>query len=218
MTRNSLTALTISFFASTAAVAEPPALSDDILQCRAEKKKKNQIRCLEAAITRLTATRSGTDTLDNEAAANPSIARTDNQDAPEPSTQFADPVIAPTPAEPSIDRSADTAAVAVKTKEPAEGLGAEQVMACRAKTPEEKQRAEDEKVTAVITEFAITPSGTYVFFLDNGQVWRQKSADSARVRLSKKLTYDVEVRRGAISGYRLKINRLRRSLLVERLK
>jgi hypothetical protein len=101
----------------------------------------------------------------------------------------------------------------------AEGLGAEQVLARRTTKGDDagNDRA-DEKVDAAVTEFAQTPSGAYVFFLDNGQVWRQKRADSNRIRLSGKVNYTVTVSEGAISGYRLKVNEIRRTLLVERIK
>ncbi len=98
------------------------------------------------------------------------------------------------------------------------GLGAEQVMARQAIKEDGAAAEIDEKVTASVTEFARTPSGAYVFFLDNGQVWRQKRADSNRIRLSEKRQYTVSVSPGAISGYRLKVNELRRTLLVERIK
>ncbi|MEZ5895181.1 MAG: hypothetical protein R3C51_02160 [Parvularculaceae bacterium] len=98
------------------------------------------------------------------------------------------------------------------------GLGAEQVIARTAVKGDDGANDIDEKVNAAVTEFAQTPSGAYVFFLDNGQVWRQKRADSNRIRLSAKRQYTVSVSPGAISGYRLKVNELRRTLLVERVK
>ncbi|MCA8887532.1 MAG: hypothetical protein KDA46_01805 [Parvularculaceae bacterium] len=98
------------------------------------------------------------------------------------------------------------------------GLGAEQVIARMAVKNDDVASDINEKVNAAVAEFARTPSGAYVFFLDNGQVWRQKSADSNRIQLSAKRQYTVSVSPGAISGYRLRVNELRRTLLVERVK
>ena len=99
---------------------------------------------------------------------------------------------------------------------PVEGLGAEQVTARMRTNREEPQRPES--VDARLEDFAVTRDGFIVFFLDNGQVWRQASADGARLRLSSKRDYAVSVAKGALSGYRLTIKELRRAVLVERIK
>ncbi|WP_411817144.1 hypothetical protein [Hyphococcus sp. DH-69] len=98
------------------------------------------------------------------------------------------------------------------------GLGAEQVIARNKTIAEVEEKHRESDVVATLSDFAITRSGTYVFFLDNGQIWRQKPADSNRIRLSKKRDYTVKVSKGTLSGYRLEIEALRRSLLVERIK
>lgn len=99
------------------------------------------------------------------------------------------------------------------------GMGAEQVKR-RQIEKGERNRDEDkaEPVGAVVTEFAYTSLGNVIFFLDNGQIWRQKDADASSIRLSKKRRYSVVISEGMLSGYRLTINELKKTLLVERLK
>lgn len=95
------------------------------------------------------------------------------------------------------------------------GLGAERVKLRTAKA--ENQKDEPEEIKAAIVRADRSRSGTYTFHLDNGQVWRQKSSDAARVRLSKKRTYTVTIQKGLLSGYRLKIDGVKRRMLVDRL-
>lgn len=98
-------------------------------------------------------------------------------------------------------------------------MGAEQV---KRRQIEKGERDRDEEkaepVGAVVTEFAYTSLGNVIFFLDNGQIWRQKDADASSIRLSKKRRYSVVISEGMLSGYRLTINELKKTLLVERLK
>lgn len=113
--------------------------------------------------------------------------------------------------------STDQVASVPKGDQPT-GLGAEQVVARSQTIAELDAKKNETAVAASLTDFAITRSGTYVFFLDNGQIWKQKPADSNRFRLSKKRDYTVKVSQGAVSGYRLEIEEMRRSMLVERIK
>ena len=105
------------------------------------------------------------------------------------------------------------------------GLGAEQVQRRREQLglldEEEKQKKEKkrkERITSKITDFATTSAGYFIIFLENGQVWRQRKSDSVVVRLSKYKEYEVEIKRGAISGYRMVIPGASRTIVVERLK
>ncbi|MEX6633098.1 hypothetical protein [Hyphococcus lacteus] len=107
---------------------------------------------------------------------------------------------------------------AMPNKDQPTGLGAEQVVARNQTISETDAKNSEKDVIASLTDFAVTRSGTYVFFLDNGQIWKQKPADSNRFRLSKKRDYTVKVSQGALSGYRLEIEEMRRSMLVERIK
>lgn len=93
----------------------------------------------------------------------------------------------------------------------AEELGAEQVAARDKDRPKEPPQ----RLEARIKDFDYDLRGNLIVTLENGQVWKQKDAE--RVRLSRKKTYDVEIREGVLSGYRMAIKGARRSVVVERL-
>ncbi|GAB4524608.1 MAG: hypothetical protein Kow00133_12880 [Amphiplicatus sp.] len=113
----------------------------------------------------------------------------------------------------------ETASAAGEPNDAPTGLGAQQVLARQqdgSHAPHSKQ--EKQTVEARLEDFAVNRNGDIVFFLDNGQIWRQKQADSNTLRLSRKKSYSVSVSEGLFSGYRLEIRELKRSVLVERLK
>ena len=98
-------------------------------------------------------------------------------------------------------------------------LGAEQVARRTENTADKKKKRGQQKTVAAVASFEYGRNGLLTLTLDNGQVWRQTSAAGGRTPfLSNKRTYTAEVKKGAVSGYRLVIRELRRSLQVERLK
>lgn len=98
-------------------------------------------------------------------------------------------------------------------------LGAEQVARRVEKPADKKEKQRKQKIIAAVASFEYGRNGLLTLTLDNGQVWRQTDAGGGRTPfLSKKRTYTAEVKKGAVSGYRLIIRELQRSLQVERLK
>ena len=80
--------------------------------------------------------------------------------------------------------------------------------------PEESRRPELDSIRATVTDIAKRPRGERLFTLDNGQVWTETSTErGARVDVGD----EVEVRKGALSGYRL-VGRGNRSSRVRRLR
>ncbi|MGQ0741264.1 MAG: hypothetical protein ACT4OG_03065 [Alphaproteobacteria bacterium] len=64
-----------------------------------------------------------------------------------------------------------------------------------------------ESITAGVTEYAMTPFGKFIVFLDNGQVWRQLDADTGVARFLKPASRNkVIISRGLLGSYNLKIN------------
>ena len=111
----------------------------------------------------------------------------------------------------------------VNEDEPAEdyavptGLGAERVELPREiQKREDKKKKEAETLNAYVEKLVRTSRGTYIFYLDNGQVWRQKESDSVRNILSTKRNYDATISTGVLSGYRLKLKGVPRQMLVDR--
>ena len=61
-----------------------------------------------------------------------------------------------------------------------------------------------DSITAKVTDYAFTPFGKFIVFLDDGQVWRQIEGDADRASFAKDDT--VTISRGALGSYNLKVN------------
>lgn len=101
---------------------------------------------------------------------------------------------------------------------PEERFGAEDLPETK-----EKQRKEREKIkslAASIVDVGRNARGKYVIILDNGQVWRQLSADTDKLRVPKSGAegMGVEIKRRSFGGHSLYLNGDNRSIRVERLK
>lgn len=97
------------------------------------------------------------------------------------------------------------------------GLGAEQVIArlpAELKAKSEKQ--EPEIAQLKIKEIVYDNGRRAIFFMDNGQVWRESSADRPGGRLRTNREYVAEIKRSGFGGYRMNIDGVRRLLKVER--
>jgi len=73
-----------------------------------------------------------------------------------------------------------------------------------------------ESVTAKVTDFAYTPYGKFVIFLDSGQVWRQIEGDADRADFSKGVA--VTISRGGLGSYSLTIGDSEKLYKVRRVK
>ncbi len=125
------------------------------------------------------------------------------------------------PAAPSSESGAP-AVVATAPDEPT-GIGAEEVIRRQQKAgirtadngdDSRKRPSED----ATVEEFAYNAHKKLILFLDNGQVWRQMSSDSVRVRLSKSRRHDVTITQGAMGSYRMTLHSMGRKIRVERIR
>lgn len=84
---------------------------------------------------------------------------------------------------------------------------------------EDAAAAEVDSITAGVTDFAYTPFGRFIVFLDNGQVWRQIEGDTDRA-IFKKPARDnkVTLSRGLVGSYNLTMNGSVRTFKVTRVK
>ncbi len=96
-------------------------------------------------------------------------------------------------------------------------------------TPEEfgknqmPQAAEEgqalESISAGVTDYAKTPFGKFIVFLDNGQVWRQLDSDSGVAHFLKEAKDNkIVISRGLLGSYNFKINDSNQLFKVKRLK
>jgi len=90
--------------------------------------------------------------------------------------------------------------------------------------PATQQKVEAAKVavdsiSAGVTEYAFTPFGKFIVFLDNGQIWRQIPADSDHAMFRKAATDNkVVIERGFLDSYNLTLNGSSHVFKVERVK
>ena len=76
-----------------------------------------------------------------------------------------------------------------------------------------------DSITASVTEYAFTPFGKFIVFLDNGQVWKQMQGDADHAISSKNPKDNkVTISRGFIGSYNLSVNDSAKIYKVERVK
>jgi hypothetical protein len=76
-----------------------------------------------------------------------------------------------------------------------------------------------ESISAGVTEYARTPFGKFIVFLDNGQVWRQLDSDTGVIHFSHDATENkVVISRGILDSYNLKLDDHNQIYKVKRLK
>jgi hypothetical protein len=74
-----------------------------------------------------------------------------------------------------------------------------------------------ESISATVTEHASTPTGKFIVFLDNGQVWRQLQSDTGTARF-KNRDNKVLISRGMLGSYELQLNGSNKTFKVNRVK
>jgi hypothetical protein len=85
--------------------------------------------------------------------------------------------------------------------------------------PEATPVKELDSMTATLTDYALTPTGRFIVFLDNGQVWQEIEGDTATAHFKKNPKENtVTITRALLGSYALTINDLNQSYKVKRMK
>lgn len=96
-------------------------------------------------------------------------------------------------------------------------IGAEQVRARNETSAEIAARLAS--VTGIkVVVYTEVPYRRLQVELDNGQIWRQISGDTQHIRVDLQRNQTVDIEESPISGYRLRLNEMRRTIRVERIK
>ncbi|MEZ5893215.1 MAG: hypothetical protein R3C58_08750 [Parvularculaceae bacterium] len=111
------------------------------------------------------------------------------------------------------------------------GKGVDPLTAPVADTPEtfgseslpDVRRSKDEKrlkrVTGAITEIRMNQFNRATIVLENGQVWKQLSSDSAVLHFgAKERQFTASIKRGAMGNYMLTVEELKKTIRVRRVK
>ncbi len=96
-----------------------------------------------------------------------------------------------------------------------EGIGASQVVA-RTQTKEEKLESLEKAEGLVVASYDTVPYEKLLVTLENGQVWRQINGDTQKIRVDLKRNQTVNIEESSLSGYKLRLNEMRRTIRVER--
>ena len=97
------------------------------------------------------------------------------------------------------------------------GIGAEQVIA-RQQTREERQASLDQEQGLAIASYSYVPYRRLVVTLENGQVWRQIKGDNQYFRVDLKRNQTADITESGLGGYKLRLNEIRRTIRVERVR
>lgn len=205
MRQNLHIALVVSGWALAGALSaahgqQPP--SDPIAACRAEPNDAARIACLEREVQALRAAR--------DASAAP-LGLADPVAGPRATT------LAPLPPGAAGNGQSAVNVPAIAPIAPPQ-LGDEQVTQRQERRKPKKERKIEQvrRLDTRAVDFAYTASQRLLLVLENGQVWIQLGGDVAKPILRRNESYEVSIRRGAISGYRMNIADV--TIAVERLK
>jgi hypothetical protein len=75
-----------------------------------------------------------------------------------------------------------------------------------------------DSITAKVSDYAYSPYGRAVIFLDNGQIWQQILGDTDRPHFKKGEVNTVVISRGALGSYNMVINDAGSAIKVHRIK
>ena len=198
-------AIAILAMANAAAAVAQQTVID---RCKQTSSDADRIACLEAAL------------LGKEVVA---AKEAEEQIDPPSMEQNAGPQVEETPATMAVAAAVPVEeAPAERTPEPPvapapEGIGAEQVIA-RNQSAQGGQREPEQVRNLRVAGYDKVPYERLVVLLENGQVWRQIKGDTQRIRVNLKRNQTVDISEASMSGYKLRLNEIRRTIRVERVR
>lgn len=96
-------------------------------------------------------------------------------------------------------------------------LAAERV-AGQAGTPDRSQSEQGNAQGLRVARYEVVPFRRLEVHLVNGQVWRQINADTQQLRASLKRNQTVDIEGSLLSGYKMRLNEMRRTMRVRRVR
>lgn len=106
-----------------------------------------------------------------------------------------------------------------RKKEKQDNFGKSQLRTSPVKAVAKKQKQAEEKdlksVKLKVVDYAYTSSKKFVLFMDNGQIWKQRSG--TKIRLPKG-SFEVEIKKAALSGFNALVPTHKSIIKVKRLK
>lgn len=173
-----------------AAIAAGTATAQEsaVETCRKTASDAERIACLEAALA----------------------------DAPEPSAPAAGSDAEPDRHSEPRDRGQPERS-SVAGPEPVDGIGAQQVRS-RTQTSADLTASLETARGQRVAGYVEVPYRRLQVELENGQVWRQITGDTQRLRVDLERNQTVDIEESRIGGYRLRLNEMGRTIRVERIR
>lgn len=134
-----------------------------------------------------------------------------------PEQAAAPPVSSTTEADAVAETVVAGGIVAADPVAPNDEIGAAQVRA-RTATPDEREAELQSATNLRVAEYDKVPYERLVVRLENGQVWRQIKGDVQRIRVNLKRNQTVDINESKLGGYQLRLNEIRRTIRVERIR
>lgn len=207
------------------AFADPAAVE----RCRTIDDLEERVACLEAALAEAETVTPDTPAADEPAAEAPptppaveaepvapapaAVSSPVTTELPPEEPGVRDQLTVPVPAEtetPDAPAAAETEAAPETGSDT--GIGAEQL-----ERPSGK--VELARATGLEVErYDEVPFRRLVVYLENGQVWRQIKGDTQTIRATRDRNQTVDIEESALGGYRLRLNEMRRTIRVERVR
>lgn len=98
-----------------------------------------------------------------------------------------------------------------------DGIGAEQVVS-RTQSIDEREASLQQERGLKIAKYEWVPYERLVVTFENGQVWRQIKGDVNRIRTSLERNQTADITESGLGGYQLRLNEIRRTIRVERIR
>ena len=97
------------------------------------------------------------------------------------------------------------------------GIGAEQVI-IQTQTRDEREESLEKAMGLSVAGYHHVHYERLVVTLENGQVWRQIKGDTSQIRVSLDRNQTVDINESGLGGYKLRLNEIRRTVRVERIR
>ena len=199
-------------FATGSGAQQHPAIE----RCMQTDSDKDRIACLEATILAIS---KGREPPTAEAVAV-------EEATPAPVVETAPEAVAEAPAEPipAMPEVTEENVLEVAAAEAAAldiddqtNIGQEQVNA-RTETREERQARLSEARGLNVAEFEYVGYRKLQVRLENGQIWRQIKGDVQEIRISTDRNPTVDITESSLGGYKLRLNEIKRTIRVQRIR
>lgn len=200
----------VATLAALIACATAMAERDPVAACREAATDAARIACLENALRRH-------DDAGETAAEAPPAAGPAVPEAPGPAT---DGMAEPTASQDPQPRAAEAPEAAAAETTPAPGadeIGAGQVRA-RNESREERAARLESASGLRVASYRTVPYRRLQVELENGQIWRQVKGDTQRIRVDLERNQTVDIAETGLGGYKLRLNEIRRTIAVERVR